>query len=70
MTFSNLAGLPIGSLLNMTEIRYASHYSRQKHAVQLKKGSLYQAGEFLENSIDELLSGYKITIEKCRFDSS
>ena len=69
-TLNNLTELPIGSIHKVTAIGYAKHYGTDKLVVQLEDGTLYQAGEFLERTKEDLLSDCKIIIEKNRVDSS
>ena len=57
-------------MLKVTAIGYAKHYGTDKLVVQLEDGTLYQAGEFLEKTKEDLLSDCKIIIEKYRVDSS
>ena len=69
-TFNNLTELPIGNIHKVTAIEYAQHYGTDKLVVQLEDCTLYQAGEFLEKTKEDLLSDCKIIIEKCRVDWS
>ena len=69
-TLNNLTELPIGSIHKVTAIGYAKHCGTDKLVVQLEDGTLYQAGEFLERTKEDLLSDCKIIIEKYRVDSS
>ena len=69
-TLNNLTELPIGRLHKVTAIGYAKHYGTDTLVVQLEDDTLYQAGEFLEKTKENLLSDCKIIIEKYRVDSS
>ena len=53
----------------MTTIGYGKHYSTDKLVVQLEDGTLYQIGEFLEKTKEDLLSICKIIIKECIVDS-
>ena len=62
----NLAELPLGSTHTVTAIRYIDHYEQEKLVVKLDYGTIYQAGDNLEQQKEQLRNGCKVVISKTK----
>ena len=63
--YPNLIALPIGSVHNVEEWGFVKHYGIERLVVSLD-GKIYQAGDNLEENINDLKYLCKIKIEKIR----
>jgi hypothetical protein len=70
MHMRNLAELPLGSTHIVVAIAHIDHYGQQKLVVQLQDGTIYQAGDYLEQQKEQLRDGCKIIISKVRVNNS
>lgn len=66
----NLAELPLGSTYTILAIGYSEHYGQQKLVLKLDDGTLYQAGDNLEEQKEQLMDGCKIVITKTKLSST
>ena len=66
----NLAELPLGSTHIVVAIGHIDHYGQQKLIVKLQDGTIYQAGDYLEQLKEQLRDGCKIIINKVRVNNS
>ena len=63
--YENLISFPIGSLHQIDAIGYITHYGTPRLVLQIR-GTIYQAGQDLEEKKDTITLGCSIKIEKIR----
>ncbi len=66
----SLTDLPVGTCKEVLAIGRACHYGQNKLVVKLDDGNLYQAGDYLEEHEESLVSGCKIVIDRVRLNKA
>ncbi len=66
----NLTDLPVGTCKEVLASGHVCHYGQNKLVVKLDNGNLYQAGDYLEEHEESLVSGCKIVIDKVRLNKA
>jgi hypothetical protein len=66
----NLAELPLGSTYILVAIGYVEHYGQERLVVKLADGTIYQAGDNLEEQKEQLTAECKIIVSKTKLSST
>jgi hypothetical protein len=66
----NLAELPLGSTYILVAIGYVVHYGQERLVVKLADGTIYQAGDNLEEQKEQLTAECKIIVSETKLSST